>query len=171
MLALDSSEWNKIKASPGGTGKLTAELLEKARGGDASTYAELGEQLCHQLSVGPVAYVAVPHLAEIARQARLEERVAPLRIVGSVAAARLIQPDAPAVPAEWREEFLAACKLARALVAEALQDDKWSPSDAQDLLATLAALHGLGNLATMLFLQGGNTELSCPSCGDAISFC
>ena len=33
-----------------------------------------------------------------------------------------------------------------------------------------AALHGHANLAMLLFLQGGVTELSCPVCGEYIVY-
>ncbi len=62
MLDLDSSVWGTILASPGGTGTLAAKLLRQARDGDESAYGELYHQVCHQFTVGAVAYVAVSHL-------------------------------------------------------------------------------------------------------------
>jgi hypothetical protein len=150
---------------------LAAELLRRVRGGDDSEYGELYHQVCHQFTVGPVAYVAVPHLVEIARVSELKRRVQPLSIVGTVAAALLADPHGSApLPEEWRAEYAAANNEALRLTADALKQGGWDASDSQELLATLAALHGHGNLAMLLFLQGGVTELSCPVCGEQFAF-
>ncbi len=171
MLDLDSPRWADIPASCSRSSALAVKLLREARAGDDSAYAELYHQVCHQFTVGPVAYVAVPHLVEIARAADLKRRVWPLSIVGTVQAARLSSPtQAPPLPDEWRGEFLAAVEEARRLTAETLKEAGWEPSDSQELLATLAALHGHASLAMLLFLHGGVTQLSCPVCGEYIGF-
>jgi hypothetical protein len=171
MLALDSPTWATIPSSPGGTGLIAAQLLRQIRGGDDSGYGELFEQVCHQFSVGAVAYLVVPHLVEIARSRQPLERVRPLAIVGSVAAARLADPrNAAPMPPEWAVEYEAANAEARELAADALGRPGWRPSDSQELVATAAALHGHADLAMHLFLQGGATDLSCPSCGEYITF-
>jgi hypothetical protein len=171
MLDLDSPRWKEIPASCGMSSALTVKLLRQVREGNDTAYDELYHQVCHQFSVGAVAYVAVPHLVEIARTSALGRRVRPLSIVGTVQAARLAYPhDAPPLREEWTAEYLAANEEARRLTADALREDIWEPSDVQELLATLAALHGQVNLAMLLFLQGGVTELSCPMCGESIEY-
>jgi hypothetical protein len=127
--------------------------------------------VCHQFTFGAVAYVAVPHLVDIARSSSLALRVEPLRIIGAVEASRFANgPGIPPLLEIWRAEYLAANEEARKLTADALGYQIWTPTDSQELLATLAALHGHGNLALHLFLHGGNTDLSCPSCGELIEF-
>jgi hypothetical protein len=171
MIDLDSPAWGIIPASPGGTGALAARLLRQARDGDESAYGELYHQVCHQFSVGAVAYAAVPHLVQIARDADPRRRAQPLSIVGTVAAARAAHPTSAApLREEWRAEYLAANAEALRLAAESLQRAGLEPADAQELVATVAALHGLTDLAMHLFLQGGVTELSCPVCGEVIEF-
>src|SRR5262245_43094989 len=171
MLDLDSPLWADIPASGGMNSAGAVRLLRQARAGDGSGYPELYHQLCHQFTVGEVAYVAVPHLVDIARGANVRRRVWPLRIVGTVEAARNSHQDsAPPLREQWRAEYLAANAEALALTADALGRGGWPPSDSQELLATLAALHGHTNLAMHLFLQGGVTKLSCPMCGEYIEF-
>jgi hypothetical protein len=169
MLDLDSPEWDRIPSSPGGKGTLAARLLRQARDGDESDYLELQHQVCHQFTVGAVAYVAVPHLVQIARDTEPRDRVQPLSIVGTVAAARAAHPkNAAPLRKEWATEYHAANAEALRLASESLQQVGLEPGDAQDLIATVAALHGLTDLATFLFLQGGVTELECPKCGEVI---
>jgi hypothetical protein len=171
MLDLDSPIWAKIPASSGMSSALTVKLLRQVRLHDDSSYPELYHQVCHQFTVGAVAYVAIPHLVDIARSVEVKRRVWPLSIVGTVAAARATQPrSAPPILDEWRAEYFAANDEAMRLTAEALRFGGWEPSESQELLATLAALHGHTNLAMHLFLQGGVTELSCPLCGEYIDY-
>jgi hypothetical protein len=171
MLDLDSPHWADIPASSGMNSALALKLLRQARAGDDSGYPELYHQLCHQFTVGEAAYVAVPHLVDIALGIDVRRRVWPLSIVGTVEAARNSHPEsAPPIREEWRAEYLAANAEALKLTANALERDGWQPSDSQELVATLAALHGHTNLAMHLFLQGGVTKLSCPMCGESIEF-
>src|SRR5690349_17260390 len=133
MLDLDSPAWNGIPASPGGTGSLTARLLRQARDGDEEAYGELYHQVCHQFTVGAVAYVAVPHLVQIARDADPHHRTQPLSIVGTVAAALAAHPTSAApLREEWRAEYLTANSDALRLAAESLQQVGLEPADAQE---------------------------------------
>ena len=171
MIDLDSPLWDSIPASCGSTGTLAAKLLRRVRDGDDSAYDELYHQICHQFSVGAVAYIAVPHLVRIARDAAPGRRVRPLSIVGTVVAARNAYPKGAApLRDEWRPEYFAANQEALGLAAELLRQLGPEPPEAQEILATIAALHGLADLAMHLFLQGGVTELSCPECGEPIKF-
>ncbi|MDB5339462.1 MAG: hypothetical protein JWN70_5081 [Planctomycetaceae bacterium] len=150
---------------------LTVKLLRQAGAGDDSVYPELYHQVCHQFTVGAVAYLAVPHLVDIVHGIDVRRWVWPLTIVGTVAAARATYPQSDLqIPEALRAEYLAANLDAMRLTAEALGHSSWQPSDSQELLATLAALHGHTNLAMLLFLHGGVTKLSCPMCGEYIEY-
>jgi hypothetical protein len=171
MLDLESPLWAEIPASSGMNSALAVTLLREARAGDDSGYPELYHQLCHQFTVGEVAYVAVPHLVDIARGLEVRRRVWPLSIVGTVEAARNSDTKySPPIRDQWRAEYLAANAEALRLAANALELTGWQPSDSQELLATVAALQGHTNLAMHLFLQGGVTKLSCPMCGEYIEY-
>ncbi len=168
---LESPDWNSIASSSGESGGLVAQLLRKAELGDETVYPELHHQLCHQFTVAAVAYVAVPHLVRIARKAAFPQRVWPLSIVGGVVAGRAaFSMSAASLSEEWRTEYVEAIQDALHLSAETLGQPGLSLSGAQELIATVAACHGLIDLAIHLFSQGGSTELSCAVCGEGIQF-
>src|SRR5688500_9828116 len=113
MLDLDSPTWRSIPSSVGGSGELAAELLRRTRGGDDEPFAELYHQVCHQLTVGPVAYVVVPHLVEIARTARGSRLAWALSTVGTVVAVRQARPrTSPPLPDAWKAEYESATEEA-----------------------------------------------------------
>lgn len=150
---------------------MVASLLCQAHDGDETVYVELYHQLCHQNTVGEVAYIAVPHLAHIARNALPQKRVWPLGIIGTIVASRAAFPEITApFNKEWLNDYSLALKEALVLSTESLQCNELSPSETQELIATVSALNGLTNLAMLLFLQGGLTELSCPICGEYLSY-
>ena len=172
MLPLDSERWAQLKSSAGGDGTLAAQLIGSARAGDTAALDELQHQICHQLSVGEVAYAGSPHLIAIARDATLEARVQALVIVGWVAAAAAAFPDqTPSLPDDLRKEYLESLEMALPLALDALQSDSLRPGQVIDLLGVVAALRGRCNLALHLLLHGGSDgELSCPECGDYIAW-
>jgi hypothetical protein len=86
MLDLDSPAWGNLRASGGGRGARTAALLQRFRDGDDSELDELYHQVCHQNSVGEVAYPAVPHLVAMAANAPPPMRDRLIAVVGSVVA-------------------------------------------------------------------------------------
>lgn len=170
MLALDSPRWAKLKASGGGTGALAARLLKAITQGSLGEFAELYHQCCHQLSVGEVAYAATPHLIEIARTLPVRQRVAPLVIVGTVAACRAAFPsEAPAIAKEFHADYEGAAPHALQMATEALSGIGWRRGDVVELMGVVAAFQGHCNLAIHLFLHGGSDhDLSCPECGEYI---
>lgn len=166
MLDLDSPLWANIPASCSMSGGRTPKLIRQIRAGDDRAYDELTQELCHQLTVGEVAYVAVPHLVDIARKEEVRRRVLPLSLIGAVEAARKAHQDAPPIRNDWETEYFAANAQARILTAEALALSGWRKQDSHLLLAASAALHGHTELAMFLFLDGGADKLSCPVCGE-----
>jgi hypothetical protein len=168
VLDLKSPAWATISASPGGNGVLTARLLGQLWDGDESAWAELYQQVCHQNTVGEVAFVAAPHLVGIARNAKPRFRAILLGTIGSiVASGQCYGRGAAKLREEWKADFALACANARSLAAETLREPDLDPADSFELIATLAALHGHANLA--LLLQDG-PRLSCPECGAPIVF-
>lgn len=168
MLELDSPVWDTIRASPGGTGALTAQLLARVQGGDESSWAELHHQVCHQNTVGEVAYVAAPHIVAIAREATPRLRALLLVTIGAIVASmRCYRRGAARVRDEWRTDFDCACAEARRLAADALREGRLESDDSLALIAALAALHGHENIS--LLLQDG-PKPSCPECGRSIDF-
>jgi hypothetical protein len=168
VLELDSTGWADIKASPGGDGMLTAQLLAHLRDGDESAWGELYQQVCHQNSVGEVAYVAAPHMVAIARVSTPRIRALLLSTVGSiVASAKCYRADAAKPRDEWRAEFDRACAEALVLASESLRDAPIDRDDSLMFIQAVAALHGHANLA--LLLQDG-PDFWCPECGEPINY-
>ena len=167
MLDLKSPEWAHLRASSGGNGVLTAELLAELYAGDANAWGELCNQVCHQNTVGEVAYVAAPHLVEIAVQAGPHLKALVLFTIGDMEASRQAYPrnTAPIRP-EWLAEYQRACADARSLAARTLQE-RGERVDTILLIAALAGLHGHANVA--ILLQSG-PEPWCPECGEPIAF-
>lgn len=169
MLSLESKRWTELKASPGGDGNLALRLLKQARGGDAAAFDELLHQVCHQMTVGEVAYAIVPHLVELARHSVLSDRVHALTIVGWVVAAAQLNM-APAVPADLDSDYRESQQPALILTLRALEDSSHDRNVVLDLLGVAAALKGNPHLAIHLLLHDGNGDLSCPGCGEYIRF-
>jgi hypothetical protein len=170
MLALDSPRWATLKASPGGSGALAAQLLGAIRSGAVNEFGELYHQCCHQLTVGEVAYAVAPHVVDIARGIPVRERVEPLGIVGSVAACCAAFPSqAPPIPDDLRAEYEASARPALLMATEALGETGWRRGDVVELLGVVAAFQGHCDLAIHLFLHGGSdNDLHCPECGEYI---
>jgi len=168
VIELDSTAWADVKASPGGNGVLTAQLLADLRDGDESAWGELYQQVCHQNSVGEVAFVAAPHMVAIARVSTPRIRALLLSTVGSIVASAKSYPADAAKPRdEWRAEFDRACAEAIVLASESLRDAPIDRDDSLMLIQAVAALHGHANLA--LLLQNG-PDFCCPECGEPINY-
>lgn len=117
MLELNSSEWSKIRASAGGNGLLTVELLQQFYNNDESAWSEFYQQVCHQYTVGETVYVAVPHLVEIARiNEKHSFRALMLSTVGTIVASMQVYRS-PKMRDEWKDEFVYACEQACRLAA------------------------------------------------------
>jgi hypothetical protein len=168
MIDLESTEWKAAKASPGGNGALTADLLRQFREGDDSAFGELYQQVCHQGTVGEVAYLAVPHMVVIARNSPPHRRALLLGIVGSIVASMNCYPRSAAPLPDWlRAEFLASCEEARILAGESLREGGLAADDSFQLIGALAAFHGHHELS---LLMDSGRQMSCPSCGERIEF-
>jgi hypothetical protein len=170
MLSLDSPRWAMLKASPGGSGALTARLLQAIRAGAVSEFGELYHQCCHQLTVGEVAYAAVPHVIDIARGLPVRGQVEPLGIAGTVAACCAAFPSqAPRIPDDLRADYEASARPALLLATAALSQVGWRRGEGVELLGVVAAFQGHCDLAIHLFLHGGSDDdLHCPECGKYI---
>src|SRR5262245_10199878 len=66
MRALDSSRWETLRASGGGSGTVARRVLTEIHAGTGSDWPELYHQACHQLTVGEVTYAVVPHAIHLA---------------------------------------------------------------------------------------------------------
>ncbi|PSB56851.1 hypothetical protein [Chamaesiphon polymorphus] len=174
MIDLESPLWSNLTCSAGGNGEMAADLLKQIQQGNGTddVYGELYHQVCHQGNIGRdsnLAYAVVPHLVKIAQQVTKREQVWPLNIVASVVTSRLVYPEGSgAIPIDLQEDYELACNSALEITLHALRETGYEQDDSIFLLATVAALHGHGDLA-MLMLNGGS-ELNCPFCGEEIRY-
>ena len=88
-----------------------------------------------------------------------------------VAAVRVTDArNAPPLPGDLRQEFEEALQSTLSLVTMALSELGWEPKESLDLFGTVAALHGHVNLALLVFSACGQSDLSCPVCGEWIKY-
>jgi hypothetical protein len=66
-------------------------------------------------------------------------------------------------------DYAAANVRALELATEAVSQRAWTLDEFRELVAVVSSLNGDSDLAMFLFSTGGS-ELSCPSCGEAIKF-
>jgi hypothetical protein len=168
-MATERIDWHTLRASGGGSGSLTGELLARIERGDVDdmTLGELYNQICHQGTVGETGYVAVPIMARLAATATPSTRAALLSFVAAVARYSHDEPASAApMREEWRAAFMAGIAQARRLAAHALADAEMPGPNSFWLIATLAALHGHGELA---YLMEDGPRLPCPACGKYIA--
>jgi hypothetical protein len=152
------------------TSAVAHRLLREIRGGTGFDWAELYHQVCHQLSVGEVAYAVVPHVVEVAGRLPSRERLWPLVIAGTVAACRAAFPSqTPRLPEDLQADYEASARPALRMATAALAEPGWRRGEVVELLGVVAAFQGHCDLAIHLFLHGGNDDdLHCPECGEYI---
>jgi hypothetical protein len=151
---------------------LAAALLGRLHSGDIAVLEEVFEQACHQFTASEVGYAVVPHLVELTEQRPSREfRVKALSIAGSVAAARFAHSrSSHAVPAQLTDDYERANLRALSLAATMLGSESLSPRESGLLIAVVAALRRLDDLALFILLSDGDPALSCPACGEPIQF-
>ena len=152
------------------TSAVAHRLLREIRAGTGFDWAELYHQVCHQLSVGEVAYAVVPHVVEVAGRLPSRKRLWPLVIAGTVAACRAAFPSqTPRVPEDLRADYEASARPALQMGTAALAEPGWRRGEVVELLGVVAAFQGHCDLAIHLFLHGGSDyDLHCPECGEYI---
>ena len=171
-LPLDSERWDTLDSSVGGNGRFTAQLLTSVVNGEFSGLDELSHQICHQLSVGSVAYAAVPHLVIIASNIPTSVRIQVLAIIGLVVASQhVFSTDASVIPEDLQENFGRAIPQTLSLALRTIENDTIGHGEITTLLGVVASIKRQHNLALHLLLHGGSDhELSCPQCGEYISW-
>lgn len=157
------TDWGTLEHAYGPAGDVPDLLAAAERSGTqfASAWDELWSRLCHQGTVYPASYAALPHLAGIA------ERQAPTGHVAALdlAAAILSSTDGPVAPNVVRREHADTIRLLRALAERSLPH----ASTDTELVHSLQALLAFEDAGTwQRHLEGladGELPLTCPQCG------
>ncbi len=151
MLALDDTRWQEL-AGNFNNGCHTAALLQQAYAGvELETwYDDLFQELCHQYTVSPAAYAALPHLVKLA-EGNPEWRPSMLVLAGACVSSG-DQPPA-VLASEYEADFDAVASSARVMLGGLLSREQRSESETIYLLSALAAFHGFPDLARYIEAQ------------------
>src|SRR5262245_29221031 len=165
MLALDSSRWETLRASGGGSGTVARRVLTEIHAGTGSDWP--GVPPAHSRRGDLRGRAACDPLGG---SAALPERFWPLGIAGTVAACRAAFPSAaPPVPDDLRADYEGAAHTALLMATAALGEPGLRRGEVVELLGVVAAFQGHSDLALHLFLHSGSDrDLHCPKCGEYI---
>ena len=157
MLSLDDPRWTTLQNAYGessGIPKLIrqAEGLPEDGGSDAEPYNSLWSALCHQGSVYPASYAALPHLVRIVEQNPNKFRWSLLALVHGIELGRTAE-KAPKIPDDLAGFYQHALSRIPS-VANALLNLKLTELEMRVVLATCATAKGFPSLGETI------TELS-----------
>ncbi|MFJ3875872.1 hypothetical protein ACIPW5_00275 [Streptomyces sp. NPDC090077] len=157
------TDWSQLTHAYG-TAEDVPGLL-KAAGTDSESPAwnELWSRLCHQGTVYPASYAALPALAEKARRLTAADRTVPLLLAASIIAST----DRPYGALEPEDAYAAETAELIELVEEALRQPSLAdnPHRYVELLEALLAFEGVVVWGQELHgLSGEEFEVPCPVC-------
>lgn len=157
------TEWSQLTHAYG-TAEDVPGLL-KAAGPDPEgpAWNELWSRLCHQGTVYPASYAALPALAEKARQLTATDRTMPLLLAASIVAST----DRPHGTPDPKDAYAAEIAELIELVERALRHPSLtgSPDRYVELLEAQLAFEGVEVWGEELHgLSGEEFEVPCPMC-------
>ena len=174
MLEIKSKLWEKLHSSISGNGLMSMNLLNDIAGGDESAFDELLNQVCHQFKVEEVAYAAVPHLVEIAKNGSRNVKIESLRIVGYVAASigndSFASNHSNKIPEHLKDFYNKAIKSALQLATELINEKILEKRNSLEVMGVISALSGHANFAMIAFMAGYDSKIECPECGEYIEY-
>lgn len=149
MLPLDDPRWHELQDAYGAASDIP-QLLRQLEAfppqgrHDSEPYASLWSSLCHQGSVYPASYAAVPHLIRILASAPLRASWDFFVLPASIELGRLNELG-PDVPEDLRDSYFAALTRIPALAADAAQGE-WDEVRCRGILASVAVVKGQARL-------------------------
>ncbi|WP_345191368.1 hypothetical protein [Streptomyces lavendulae] len=157
------TQWSQLTHAYG-TAEDVPGLLEAA-GPDPENpaWSELWSRLCHQGTVYPASYAALPALADKARRYTAADRITPLLLAASIVAST----DRPYAEPDPKDAYAVEIAELIELVEQALLDPSLSdrPHRYVELLEALLAFEGVAVWGEELHgLSGEEFEVSCPVC-------
>ncbi|MFI8266678.1 hypothetical protein [Streptomyces sp. NPDC085665] len=157
------TDWSQLTHAYG-TAEDVPDLL-RAAGPDPESpaWSELWSRLCHQGTVYPASYAALPALAEKASRLTASERIMPLLLAASVIAST----DRPYGMLDPKDAYASEIAELIELVEEALRHPSLadSPTRYVELLEALLAFEGVEVWGEELHgLSGEEFEVPCPAC-------
>ncbi|MGW1817357.1 hypothetical protein ACWCQM_27765 [Streptomyces sp. NPDC002125] len=157
------TDWSQLTHAYGTADDVPALLAEAGSDPQGPAWTELWSRLCHQGTVYPASYAALPALTEKARQLTATDRTMPLLLAASIVASTDRTYGTPAPEDSYAAEIAELI----ALVEEALRHPSLtdSPDRYVELLEALLAFEGVEVWGEELHgLSGGEFEVPCPVC-------
>jgi hypothetical protein len=161
MLPLDSSEWSQLRHAYGlasDTPELLRRLVVNPRpqaDPNAQPWERLWSSLCHQDSIYPASYAAVPHIVDIARNTQGPIDFSFLVLPTCIEISRR-KGRGPAVPDDLAEAYhRAIAGLCDVVFLHA--EDEWDDTMARAAAAALVMAKGQVELADALVNLGPET--------------
>lgn len=160
---LDVTDWASITDVYGPAGDVPRLLQEaEAAGNEPKAWNDLWGRLCHQGTVSPASYAALPLLFDIAERHGGATHIAALDLAAGI----LASTDGPRDLADVRSEHAVTIARLRDLAERNLA---WAQSDADFVYAVqaLMAFEGRGAWQRELSaLVDGELGFECPRCGE-----
>ncbi|GAB4004816.1 hypothetical protein [Nocardioides ultimimeridianus] len=158
------TDWHALRDAYGSAGAVP-DLLDRAEVGGDEVWGELWSRLCHQGTVYPASYAALPRLAALAEAGEPAGRVEPLLLAGSIIAST----DGQATTAvDVRTEYADAIDVLHDIAERAVP----RAGDDTDFLFRVQALTALEGGSTwghrLEALAAQEVELACRRCGEQL---
>jgi hypothetical protein len=154
MIALDSPTWDQLRHCYGPASDIPNLLRQLAanpqpmKGDDDGPWESLWSALCHQGDVYPASYAAVPHIVQIALDAKGPVHFSFFLLPACVEVARK-RKRGPDIPQELEWDYFAALRKMIECAARHAAGD-WDISMLLSVLAAIAAAKDQPNLADLL---------------------
>jgi len=182
LIALDSPRWKEIRHAYGPAGDIPGLLRaidsdeSDAKKGE-SCWQEVWSSLCHQYSIYPATYAAIPHMVAVAERGSLRNQLEILIFIGTVCAFGKL--DSGPVPADFIEPFDTAMSkmkgISMRIVRDAVDHDMLDRYPLPYLIQALLVLRfGAGPVICYLdkFVGGDfDVDIECQECesGDYVN--
>lgn len=151
MISLDSPAWSQLRHAYGPASNipdLLRQLAANPQPGNEELWESLWSALCHQGDVYIASYAAVPHIVQIALDAKGSIHFSFFLLPACVEVARK-RKRGPALPQDLEWDFHAALRNLIECAARHAASD-WDVSMLLSVLAAIAAAKGQPNLADLL---------------------
>lgn len=157
------TDWSHLTHAYGTAEDIPALLTEAGPDPQSPAWTELWSRLCHQGTVYPASYAALPALTEKARRLTATERTMPLLLAASIVASTDRPYGTPAPEDSYAAEIAELIRLVEESLRHPLPAD--SPDRYVELLEALLAFEGVEVWGEELHgLSGGEFEVPCPAC-------
>jgi hypothetical protein len=169
MLDLDSDRWRQLRHAYGAAADIPQLLRQlhvapvRSRQSNQQPWSGLWSALCHQSTVYPASYAAVPHIIAAAALREPAYRAEYLVLAGTIESLRH-KASSPVLSGDLESGYAEALQAAVPLALEALRAES-DPTWFRGVVAAVATFCGHPELGSAISeLQ---REIDCPNCGES----